>query len=83
MNWNWREEFSKKNLLKTAGYIILLIVLWIAVQDVKSQMDTYCLQKYRGCICGDLIIGEPNFTKPLLESDGTSEGINISIPIIS
>lgn len=68
MNWNWREEFTKKNLLKTAGYIIMLIVLWYSVNTVKSQMDTYCLQKYAHCICS----GVP------VDPDAYMEGVNFT-----
>lgn len=75
----------KKEILKIAGYIILLIVLWFAVQDVKMQCDNYCIIKYQYAICTNVTSVEidgfpyyqiqeinetPNFTIPNLTQSG-------------
>jgi len=50
MKWNWRDEFSKKNILKLIGYIILLIVLWFAVMSVKNQCNLFCQIQIEDCL---------------------------------
>jgi len=48
------KKSRKKEILKIIGYIILLVVLWFGVQDVKMQCDKLCAMKYQYAICTNL-----------------------------
>jgi hypothetical protein len=50
-NRNFKPWLTPKEILKWCVALLMIIVMWFAIQDVKTQTNAFCQAKYKNCIC--------------------------------